>query len=88
MGPFQDPGRGSKWIFIFVPDFFSKFIIPFLKEGLQNFIRFRPHKTDLPLNTVVTFDEIKWIQYATGSSGSNPEYVDYEIWLFVAYKSG
>jgi hypothetical protein len=50
--------------------------------------KFQAPQNHLPLNTVVTFDEIMWIQYVTGSSGSNPEHVDYEIWLFiVAYKS-
>lgn len=67
MGSLQGPGRGPKWIFIFVPNFYSKFGIRFLKEGPQNFITFRPQKTDLPLNNVVTFDEIKWIEYVTGS---------------------
>ena len=52
MGHFQSPGRGPKYIFIFVPDFYSKFAIPFLKESLQNFVSFRPHKTDLPRNAV------------------------------------
>ena len=89
MGPFHCSGRGPKCIFIFVPDFYSKFAISFLKEDPQNFISFRSHKTDLPLNAVVTFDEVNWIQYLISSSGSNPEHVDYETWLFiVAYKSG
>lgn len=58
MGPFQAPARGHKFILIFVSDFYSKFAIPFLKEGPKNFISFRPHKTDLSLNAVVTFDEV------------------------------
>ena len=45
MGPFEGPGRVSKQIFTFVPNFIFVILYFFFKRGPPNFISFRPHKT-------------------------------------------